>query len=85
LFIFVGIFPSYKIPTFAITTYINSASFLLLNNEFHNQTTYLNGFQINAAVAGTVNIAVKFFLIFNSFLYSHNILIRLLKLINVGQ
>jgi len=37
----------------------NNSSFLLLNNEFRNETN-LFGFQLYAALNGTINIQVMF-------------------------
>ena len=62
------IYPSYTIPTTIATPVTNSnTSFLLLNTEFHNQTS-LTGFVLYAATNGSINIQVeKFILILNSY------------------
>ena len=41
-------------------TFNSEASFLLLNNEFHNDTI-LDGFELFAASSGTININVLIF------------------------
>jgi len=55
---FLATIPIYSIPTGTLTVFNNSFNqFLLLNNEFRNQT-WLNGFVLNAAVAGSITIQV---------------------------
>ena len=54
------VIPNYVIPRFIATPSINvNSSFLLLNNEIHNQTN-LFGFTLYAAVNGSINIMVLF-------------------------
>jgi hypothetical protein len=53
-----AIIQNYAIPSNLSSTVTNSnTSFLLLNNEFRNQT-YLNGFNIYAALNGSITIQV---------------------------
>jgi len=55
---------NFAIPTNLSSTVTNSnTTFLLLNNEFHNQT-YLSGFQLYAATSGSINIMVNYFFIY---------------------
>ena len=54
------VIPNYVIPRFIATPSINmNSSFLILNNEIHNQTN-LFGFTLYAAVNGSINIMVLF-------------------------
>jgi hypothetical protein len=83
--IFIAYPTSYTIPTVISGDYINSNQFLLLNNEFRNQT-YVFGFGLNAAIAGNIIISVSYFkLLFIYFAINKNklILSRLYQLVYV--
>ena len=55
---------NFAIPTNLSSTVTNSnTTFLLLNNEFHNQT-YLSGFQLYAASNASITIKVFYLFIY---------------------
>lgn len=55
-----NIIPDYIIPSSILSPITNPATnFLLLNNEFHNDT-YLFGFEFYSVSTGIINIKVRF-------------------------
>ena len=50
--------PTYSVPKTVTSYIVNSGNlFLILNSDFSNDT-YLNGFELNVALAGSITIQV---------------------------